>query len=150
MARILVLNGPNLNRLGTREPTIYGQRSLEEVVADLESRGEALGHQIEHFQSNAEHALIERLHAAADDGTAFLIFNPASFTHSSVALRDAVLASQLPMIEVHLSNPHARETFRRHSYFSDIALGTISGLGHKVYALALDAAHALLQTRKAN
>lgn len=148
MARILVLNGPNLDRLGEREPDHYGHCSLEEIIADLEARAEALGHQLDHFQSNAEHELIHALHHAADQGTDFLLFNPAAFSHTSIALRDAVLATGIPMIEVHLSNPAAREAFRQHSFFSDIAAGVISGLGPRGYILALDAAHARLQTRQ--
>lgn len=148
MARILVLNGPNLDRLGDREPERYGYTSLDEIIGDLEARAEALGHQLEHFQSNAEHELIDALHRAADQDTDFLLFNPAAFTHTSIALRDAVLAAAIPMIEIHLSNPAAREPFRQQSFFSDIAAGVISGLGARGYVLALDAAHARLQTRQ--
>lgn len=140
MARILVLHGPNLNLLGTREPDVYGQATLAEIDARLAERARSSGHELSSFQSNAEHALIERIHASRTDGTAFILINPAAFTHTSVALRDALAAVALPFIEVHLSNVHAREPFRHHSYLSDIAAGVISGLGPTGYALALDAA----------
>ena len=140
MARILLLNGPNLNLLGTREPERYGYESLADIVAHLEQLAGDAGHALDHFQSNAEHELIERIHAARDDGTACVLFNPGAFTHTSIALRDALLAAAVPFIEVHLSNVHAREAFRRHSYFADIALGTITGLGAQGYELALQAA----------
>lgn len=140
MARLLVLNGPNLNLLGTREPDHYGRLTLDAIVAGLSERARAAGHELEHFQSNAEHELIERVHRSREDGTAFIILNPAAFTHTSVALRDALSAVAVPFIEVHLSNVHAREPFRRHSYFSDIATGVISGLGAVGYQLALEAA----------
>ncbi|MDX1594591.1 MAG: type II 3-dehydroquinate dehydratase [Gammaproteobacteria bacterium] len=140
MARILLLNGPNLNLLGTREPERYGHDTLAEIVARLESQAGEAGHELDHFQSNAEHELIERIHAARDDGTACILFNPGAFTHTSVALRDALLAAAVPFIEVHLSNIHAREPFRQHSYFADIALGTVAGLGAHGYELALQAA----------
>ncbi|MGB0713846.1 MAG: type II 3-dehydroquinate dehydratase [Gammaproteobacteria bacterium] len=140
MARILVLNGPNLNLLGVREPGHYGSRGLEDIVDGLKASAEAAGHSLDHLQSNAEAELIARIHAARDDGTVFAIFNPAAFTHTSVALRDALLAVDLPFIEVHLSNVHAREPFRHHSYFSDIARGVIAGLGAQGYELALSAA----------
>lgn len=140
MARLLLINGPNLNRLGSREPDTYGAQTLATIEAGLRERAEAASHQLDCLQSNSEAALIERIHAAGDDGTAFLIINPAAFTHTSVALRDAVLAAAVPMIEVHLSNVHAREAFRHHSYFSDIAVGVICGLGAAGYGYALDAA----------
>ncbi len=140
MARILLLNGPNLNLLGTREPERYGHATLSEIVDRLEQLATDAGHALDHFQSNAEHELIERIHAARDDGTACILFNPGAFTHTSIALRDALLAAAVPFIEVHLSNVHAREPFRRHSYFSDIALGTVTGLGAQGYELALQAA----------
>lgn len=140
MATILVLNGPNLNLLGIREPGHYGADTLDTVLARLESSLADSGHRVAAVQSNAEHELIDRIHAARDDGTAFIIFNPAAFTHTSIALRDALKAVEIPFIEVHLSNVHAREEFRRHSYFSDIAVGVISGLGPIGYELALQAA----------
>jgi len=140
MARLLVLNGPNLNLLGTREPGHYGRLTLKAITARLTERAKAAGHELEQFQSNAEHELVERVHRAREDGTAFIILNPAAFTHTSVALRDALSAVAIPFTEVHLSNVHAREPFRRHSYFSDIATGVISGLGAAGYELALEAA----------
>ncbi|HJU39818.1 MAG TPA: type II 3-dehydroquinate dehydratase [Tahibacter sp.] len=140
MARILLLNGPNLNLLGTREPETYGHATLAGIVGDLAQSAQAAGHELDHCQSNAEHVLIERIHAARADGTAFILINPAAFTHTSVALRDALLAVALPFIELHLSNVHAREPFRRHSYLSDIAVGVIAGFGADSYRLALQAA----------
>jgi 3-dehydroquinate dehydratase-2 len=139
MARILCLNGPNLNLLGTREPDKYGTDTLEEIGARLTATARAAGHTLYLVQSNAEHVLIDEVHRAGAEGVAFALLNPAAFTHTSVALRDAVLAARLRFIEVHLSNVHAREPFRRHSYFSDIAEGTISGLGAVGYELALSA-----------
>lgn len=144
MANLLLLNGPNLNLLGVREPDKYGRTTLDDIVRDLRAMSEEQGHALDHLQSNAEHVLIERIHAARTDGTAFIIINPAAFTHTSVALRDALLAVGLPFIEVHLSNVHARESFRHHSYFSDIAVGVIAGLGAQGYELALRAALARL------
>lgn len=144
MASILLLNGPNLNLLGTREPGVYGAETLADLTKNLVAEATNLGHQLSQLQSNAEHVLIERIHAAREDGTAFIIINPAAFTHTSVALRDALLAVAIPFIEVHLSNVHRRETFRHHSYFSDIAQGVIVGLGAEGYSLALQAAHRLL------
>jgi len=141
MTQILVLNGPNLNLLGTREPEYYGSHTLDEIIVSMEQLAGTLGHSIAHLQSNQEHALIERIHAAQTDGTQFIIINPAAFTHTSVALRDAISGVKIPFIELHLSNVHAREDFRKHSYFSDIALGVISGLGSQGYQLALLAAH---------
>lgn len=140
MARILVLNGPNLNLLGTREPEHYGSLRLADIVSGLQQQAAAAGHQLEHLQSNREYELVDRIHAAQTDGTAFIIINPAAFTHTSVALRDAMSAVKIPFIELHLSNVHAREEFRKHSYFSDIAQGVISGLGPMGYELALRAA----------
>jgi 3-dehydroquinate dehydratase-2 len=140
MARILVLNGPNLNLLGTREPEHYGNLRLADIVTGTQQLAAAAGHELEHLQSNREYELVERIHAAQTDGTAFIIINPAAFTHTSVALRDAMSAVKIPFIELHLSNVHAREEFRKHSYFSDIALGVISGLGPIGYELALRAA----------
>jgi 3-dehydroquinate dehydratase-2 len=140
VAKLLVLHGPNLNLLGTREPERYGHVTLAEIDAELARIATASGHELAAFQSNAEHALIERVHAARADGTAFILVNPAAFTHTSVALRDALAAVALPFIEVHLSNVHAREAFRQHSYFSDLAVGVIGGFGAHSYRLALDAA----------
>jgi 3-dehydroquinate dehydratase-2 len=140
MSSILVLNGPNLNLLGTREPGHYGRVTLPDIQRRLEETAQAAGHRLEFLQSNAEHVLIEAIHQAGRDGVRFIIINPAAFTHTSVALRDALLAVAIPFIEVHLSNVHAREPFRAHSYFSDIAVGVISGLGAEGYALALGAA----------
>lgn len=140
MAKLLVLNGPNLNLLGTREPGHYGRTTLAEIDAALQRQAGAAGHSVECFQSNAEHELVQRVHGARDEGIAFIIINPAAYTHTSVALRDALAAVAIPFIEVHLSNVHAREPFRKHSYFSDLARGVISGLGPMVYELALLAA----------
>ena len=140
MATLLVLNGPNLNLLGTREPGIYGSETLADIEARLRAQAEAAGHRLEFVQSNAEHELIGRIHRAPADGTAFIVFNPAAFTHTSVALRDALLAVGIPFIEVHLSNVHAREPFRHRSHFSDVAVGVITGLGSQGYELALAAA----------
>jgi len=139
MAHILLLNGPNLNLLGKREPDHYGQRSLEDIVGLMQEFAENCGHQLMHLQSNAEHQLIEAIHQADRDGVDYIIFNPAAFTHTSVALRDALSAVEIPFIEVHLSNIHTRENFRKHSYFSDIAMGTISGFAGDSYLLALQA-----------
>ncbi len=147
MPKLLVLNGPNLNLLGTREPEIYGSATLAEIDADLAERAAAAGYGLESFQSNAEHVLVERVQAARDDGTAFILVNPAGFTHTSVALRDALAAVAIPFIEVHLSNPHAREPFRRTSYFSDLALGVVAGFGPLSYGLALAAAIRHLESR---
>jgi len=140
MAKFLVLNGPNLNLLGDREPNHYGSTGLDDVIARLRELAITAGHHLDATQSNAEHELVDRVQAAAKDGTDFIIINPAAFTHTSVALRDALLATKIPFIEVHLSNVHAREAFRRQSYFSDIAQGVISGLGSIGYELALTAA----------
>ncbi|MFH1600247.1 MAG: type II 3-dehydroquinate dehydratase [Pseudomonadota bacterium] len=144
MANILVLHGPNLNLLGEREPGIYGHVRLDDINARLTARASEAGHQLEAFQSNAEHALVDRVQAARGDGTHFLLVNPAAFTHTSVALRDALAAVALPFIEVHLSNPHAREPFRHTSYFTDLAVGLVSGFGADSYAYALEAAIARL------
>lgn len=146
MARILVLHGPNLNLLGEREPAIYGRLTLAEIDADLAQRAQAAGHALSAFQSNAEHELVNRVQAARGDGTGYILLNPAAFTHTSVALRDALAAAAIPFIEVHLSNPHAREPFRRQSYFSDLAVGVIAGFGADSYRFALDAALARLRT----
>lgn len=144
MATILVLHGPNLNLLGTREPDVYGHTTLADIDSRLARRATQAGHHLLSLQSNAEYELIERLHEAKKEGVNFIIFNPAAFTHTSVALRDALLAVAIPFIEVHLSNTHAREEFRQCSYFSDIAIGVITGLGAHGYELALDAATAHL------
>jgi len=141
---VLVLHGPNLNLLGTREPEIYGRTTLADIEAALTAQAAALGHRLEAFQSDAEHALIERLHAARGK-VDFVLLNPAAFTHTSVALRDALLAVDIPFIEIHLSNVAAREDFRQRSYFADIATGTIAGFGVVSYELALIAANRLLQ-----
>lgn len=140
MAKILVLHGPNLNLLGSREPEIYGHATLTQIDADLVDRAVADGHTLESFQSNAEHELIGRVHHARTDGTAFILINPGAFTHTSIALRDAFAAVAIPFIEVHLSNVHAREEFRRHSYLSDLAVGVVTGFGVTSYRLALAAA----------
>ena len=140
MARILVLHGPNLNLLGTREPGVYGAVTLEQINARLVAQAQQAGHQLQTLQSNAEHQLIDHIHAARDEATDFIIINPAAFTHTSVAIRDALLAVSIPFIEVHLSNVYKREPFRHHSYFSDIAEGVICGLGAEGYTLALQAA----------
>lgn len=140
MARVLLLNGPNLNLLGTREPAVYGTdtlASIEQRAADL---ARELGHELLAFQSNAEHELIECIHRARPDGVAFILINPGALTHTSIALRDALLGAAVPFIEVHLSNIFAREPFRRHSYLSDIAVGVISGLGAFGYEAAVRAA----------
>jgi 3-dehydroquinate dehydratase-2 len=147
MSKILVVHGPNLNLLGDRETHHYGQDNLEAINTRLVEQGRKAGHSVETFQSNAEAPLIERIHAAKSDETAYIIINPAAFTHTSVALRDALAAVRIPFIEVHLSNVHAREPFRRHSYFSDLAAGVISGLGPLVYELALEAATRALARR---
>lgn len=140
MATLLVLHGPNLNLLGSREPALYGHTTLAQIDAALVAQAAAAGHRLLHLQSNAEHVLVERIHAAREDGTAFILINPAAFTHTSVALRDALAAVALPFIEVHLSNVHAREPFRRHSHFSDLAEGIICGFGADSYRYALAAA----------
>lgn len=147
MATLLVLNGPNLNLLGTREPQHYGHTGLAEINARLEQLAAAAGHRVLTFQSNAEHELIERIHRALQESVNFIIINPAAFTHTSVALRDALAAVNIPYIEVHLSNVYAREPFRHHSYFSDRAVGVISGLGALGYELALQAALQYLSTK---
>ncbi|MCK5532960.1 MAG: type II 3-dehydroquinate dehydratase [Halopseudomonas aestusnigri] len=140
MASILVLHGPNLNRLGSREPGVYGATTLDQINQHLRELASQQGHHLLSLQSNAEHELIERIHAAGDEAIDFIIINPAAFTHTSVAIRDALLAVSIPFIEVHLSNVYKREPFRLHSYFSDVAEGVICGLGAKGYELALQAA----------
>jgi len=136
--RVLVLHGPNLNLLGSREPAVYGATTLAEIDAALARRAAEAGVQLSSFQSNHEGALVDRVQAARDDGTAFILINPAAFTHTSVALRDALAAVAIPFVEVHLSNVHRREAFRQHSYFSDLAEGVILGLGATGYRLALE------------
>jgi 3-dehydroquinate dehydratase II len=148
MASILLLNGPNLNLLGTREPEIYGSASLRDIEAKLERLAAGNGHALVAFQSNAEHELIAKIQAAKRDGVAFMIINPAGSSHTSIAPRDALLAVAIPFIEVHLSNVFARETFRQHSYLSDIAVGCIFGLGPIGYELALEAACGRLTNTK--
>ncbi len=144
---ILVLHGPNLNLLGSREPKHYGLATLEDTNRTLANLGEAAGAYVETFQHNHEGALIERVHEAARDRVDFIVINPAAYTHTSVALRDALAATAIPFIEVHLSNIHARESFRHHSYFSDLAVGVVSGLGVHGYELALEYALRHLQNR---
>lgn len=139
MKKILVLHGPNLNLLGTREPSIYGATSLSQINADLLNEANNAGIQVTCYQSNTEGALIDAIHQASSDKINYIIINPAAFTHTSVALRDALSAVAIPFIEVHISNIYTRETFRHHSYFSDIAVGIISGLGAQGYLLALKA-----------
>lgn len=146
MAHLLVLNGPNLNLLGKREPGHYGTQTLDQIHQRLQQLATAQGHQCDCFQSNREYELIERIHAAGEQGVQFIILNPAAFTHTSIALRDALLGVKIPFIEVHLSNIHAREAFRHHSYFSDVAVGVIAGLGAQGYELALQAAIARLHS----
>lgn len=149
MRKVLILNGPNLNLLGVREPGHYGAATLADIHTGLQRVADAGGAELLTFQSNSEFELIDHIHAALHEELDFIIFNPAGFTHTSVALRDALLAVKIPFIEVHLSNVHAREDFRRHSYFSDIAVGVISGLGPIGYELALRAALSYLETLEA-
>lgn len=149
MIKILLLQGPNLNLLGQREPHIYGHETLDSVHANLVQEAFALNLQLDCYQSNAEHQLIERVHQALVERVDFILINPAAFTHTSVALRDALAGVAIPFIEIHLSNVYAREAFRRHSYFSELAQGVICGLGTQGYHLALQAAHKqLTKTRK--
>ena len=138
MAQLLALHGPNLNLLGTREPDVYGATTLEDINTQLINQAELAGHTIECFQSNAEHEIVDCIHLAQKDNVEYIIINPAAFTHTSVAIRDALAGVAIPFIEVHLSNVHAREEFRQHSYFSDIAVGVICGLGAQGYRLALE------------
>ncbi len=140
MAKILVINGPNLNLLGDREPQHYGASSLDEINKRLKDLATQSGNELSTFQSNAEHELVERVHTAKDQDIDFIVINPAAFTHTSIAIRDALSAVAIPFIEIHLSNIHAREQFRQQSYFSDIAVGVISGVGALGYELALQAA----------
>ena len=140
MAKLLVLHGPNLNLLGQREPAVYGRTTLAEIDADLAAIAQQSGYELAAFQSNSEGALIDRVQAAAKDGTAFIVINPGALTHTSIALRDALAAVAIPFIEVHLSNVHAREPFRHHSYLADLAVGVITGFGADSYRLGLTAA----------
>jgi len=144
--RILVLHGPNLNLLGSREPEVYGHETLADINARLKTQASAENISIDAYQTNSEGALIDRIHAAKTDGTAFIVINPGAFTHTSIALRDALLAVAIPFIEIHLSNVHAREPFRQHSYLSDKAVGVICGLGAKGYEFAMAAALTRLNT----
>ncbi|NOQ15025.1 MAG: type II 3-dehydroquinate dehydratase [Methyloprofundus sp.] len=148
MAKITILNGPNLNLLGVREPGHYGNKTLADIQKSTESLATQAGHTLNFYQNNAEHEIVELIHQAFADQVDFIIINPAAFTHTSVAIRDALLATKIPFIEVHLSNVHAREPFRKHSYFSDIAEGVICGLGATGYELALQAADQILLGRK--
>ncbi|MBN0989556.1 MULTISPECIES: type II 3-dehydroquinate dehydratase [Amphritea] len=140
MAKLLLLNGPNLNLLGTREPDVYGADTLQDINQRLTTLALQAGHQLECLQSNAEHVLVERIHQARVEQVDFILINPAAFTHTSVALRDALLGVAIPFIEIHISNVHARETFRHHSYLSDVAVGVICGLGVQGYEFALQSA----------
>jgi 3-dehydroquinate dehydratase-2 len=137
MAKILIMHGPNLNLLGIREPEIYGSKTLDDINSESEQQALSLGHSLEVFQSNAEHELVDRIHKAQQDGVDIIIINPGAFTHTSIALRDALLGVAIPFIEVHLSNVFSREEFRQHSFLSDIAIGVISGLGARGYTLAV-------------
>jgi 3-dehydroquinate dehydratase-2 len=147
MARLLLLNGPNLGQLGRREPGVYGTTSLADIETALRAQATAAGHELVALQSDSEAELIKRIHAARDEQVAVILFNPAAFTHTSIALRDALLAAQVPFIELHLSNVAAREAFRQQSYFADIALGTVAGFGATSYELALTAAIRHLSNR---
>ena len=147
MTKLLLLNGPNLNLLGEREPEIYGYATLADIEAALTAEAAGLGLELAVFQSNAEHALVERIHAAKGEGVRCIIINPGAFTHTSIALRDAFLGVGIPFIEVHLSNVHAREAFRRTSYLSDVAVGLITGFGQQGYSFALAAAAKLAGER---
>ena len=149
MPSVLVVHGPNLNLLGTREPQVYGANTLAEINGRLARMAARSNVDLDTFQANSEHALIDRVHAAAEDGTNWIVINPAAFTHTSVALRDALLAVKIPFIEVHLSNVFAREPFRHHSYISPIAAGVIAGLGGQGYLLALDAMARMVETAAA-
>lgn len=148
MASLLLINGPNLNLLGTREPGVYGDTDLKSVEERLAGVAAGLGHELKCFQSNAEHEIVDRIQQAASDSTGFILINPGAFTHTSIAMRDALLAVSIPFIEVHLSNVFAREDFRHSSYFSDIAAGCILGLGTYGYDIALQAASRLLSEEK--
>lgn len=147
MAKFLLLNGPNLNLLGKREPEHYGPVTLAEIEQQVQEKAQQLGHTLQYVQSNAEHVLIEQIHAAMDTFD-FILFNPAAFTHTSIALRDALLAVEIPFIEIHLSDVMARESFRHVSYFSDIAIDVISGLGAAGYTIAVETAHHYLLNKQ--
>lgn len=147
MATLLLLNGPNLNLLGTREPGLYGTKTLPEIEQEVADAARSLGHTLNSFQSNSESELVDRIQQE-QQGTDFILFNPGAFSHTSLALRDAILAVDIPFIEIHISNVHAREEFRQKSFFSDVALGTIIGLGPQGYKLALQAAHEYLHQQK--
>ena len=149
MAKLLVLHGPNLNLLGVREPEIYGRDTLADINNRLAQHAQAAGQELDWYQSNAEHELIGRIHQARDEQVAFILINPGAYTHTSIALRDALAAVAIPFIELHMSNVHAREPFRRHSYLSDLAVGVICGFGSDSYRLALDAALAKLEPKPA-
>ena len=140
MANFLVLNGPNLNLLGEREPELYGETSLDQVVENLSKISDKSGHELSDFQSNAEHELVDLIHKAKDNNVKCIIFNPGAFTHSSIALRDALAGTEIPFIEVHISNIYSREDFRQKSFLSEIAVGVISGVGVEGYELALKVA----------
>lgn len=146
--KILLLNGPNLNMLGTREPEIYGSLSLADIEQKMQEIANSQSIELISFQSNAEHEIIDRIQNASNDNTQFILINPAAFTHTSVAIRDALASVQIPFIEIHLSNPHAREPFRKHSYFSDLAVGIIAGFGVDSYLMALESAIKKLQNYK--
>lgn len=146
MASLLLLNGPNLNLLGSREPEVYGHQTLGDLETALTEEATTLGHELACFQSNHEGALVDRIHKAATENVAFILINPAAYTHTSIALRDALLGVAIPFIEIHLSNVHAREAFRHSSYLSDIAVGVIAGLGPLGYSLALRGAASHMQT----
>ena len=148
MSGILVLNGPNLNLLGTRQPEVYGTDTLDSIRLDLEATAKTESQEVFCFQSNAEHELVDRIHLAQTEGIDFIIINPGAFTHTSIAIRDALLGVSIPFIEVHLSNVHSREEFRQHSYLSDVAVGVITGLGAQGYSLALGAAIKQIADRK--
>ncbi len=150
MNSVLVMHGPNLDRLGSREPEIYGHTTLAAITATLDGIAGSLGLTLEHFQSNAEHELVDRVHRAADDGVGWVLINPAAFTHTSVALRDAFSASALRFVEIHLSNPDSREAFRKTNLFSDLASGRICGLGALGYELGLRAIAGLIETSAAD
>lgn len=145
MANLLVLNGANLNMLGLREPEVYGTTTLKEIDEKIQSSAKSAGHELETFQSNAEHELIDRIHQAKTDSVDFIIINPGAFTHTSIAIRDAFLSVSIPFIEVHLSNVFAREDFRKHSYLSDIATAVVSGMGAFGYEVALQGAEKYLE-----
>jgi len=147
MAQLLLLNGPNLNRLGTREPDIYGSDTLADLEKDMTERASDLGHHLTCFQSNAENEIIDKIHAS-QDSIDFILFNPAAFTHTSVAIRDAIAGVDIPFYEIHISNVYAREPFRHHSYFSDQAVGVICGFGLMGYGFALSAADRYLNKKK--